>query len=390
MDESDQFEDSGKFMAPSNFSLCRCMSCQRTVSCTIKTLVFVGLVVVVGISFSLSPGYGAIDGFDLITSSSTAMYDFMVRSPENVQQIAGMILLPFYILIATFVVVCVARDDTWLMITAINGWIGALVICLTIGIPINEQRIRYWETGVFPLEYLLSDNTVNTHVVISFICSHSVADVLGTNRAAKAILISYNILLALFTVVTRCSSPPAVLIALLVGSSAIYFNRTFNAKWLEFQRDLATGKPVGVLGCLFRQKRSFSVTFDQETDSLRNGSESSAPFDTTVLQYESFNSLLRRVDRNTGSFEVGGDGKEEEKKCHDSMRKGRRREEEEEKCRGDLDLSRKNQQREEMPEDTEIQSSSLCVAAEDGEIELESINPEEEESDEQSDTGLDQ
>lgn len=385
MDEFEQEADDDKYMAPMNFSLCHWMSCRRTANCTIKLFVFVGLVAAIGISFSLSPGYGAIDGFDLITSSSAAVYDFMIQSPENVHQIAGMILLPFYILIAAFVVVCIVRDDTWLMITVINGWIGALVICLTIGIPINEQRIRYWETGAFPLEYLLSDNTVNTHTVIAFICSHSIIDVLGANRIATTLLVSYNVLLAWFTIVVRCSSPQAVMTALLVGISAIYFNRAFNAKWVECQRDLATGRPVWGLGCLYRRATRGRVSFsDQETDPLRSRPEelaSNGHVDTVIVQHRSFASLLKSLDKGTKAFEVENDDDEEESEDTEEKKETRR---------GDLDLPLKRQQREEMSEDTAIQSSSLCVATDPGEVELGSTNLEEEEIDELSDPGLEQ
>lgn len=342
----EETEDANKYMAPFDFPFCRRVSCR---GCVIKTLVFAVLLVVVGVSFSLSPGYGAAEGFDLITSSklATVVYDFMIQSPRNVQQIAGMVLLPFYVLIVAFVVVCIMTDDTWLMITTINGWIVSLVICLCIGIPVDEQRIRYWETGTFPLEYLLSDNTVNTHLVISFICSHSMISVFGEHIVAKVVIVCYNFLLALFTIITRCSNPQAVMIALLVGIVAIYFNRAFNLKWVECQRRVAVGEPIRILCCWLRTREKGA----QETDPL-NGPEpyTSVQFDTRTLQHENFSSVLTGAAR-IKRFEISIDDAEP----RDSSRDNRRG-----------SSGAPEPQEEVKRENTEIQSSLICVKAREG------------------------
>lgn len=390
-------DNTKRYMGPSVFPGPGRPMCRRTADCSAKLLAFVVFAVAVGASFSVSPGYGAAEGFDLITSSGMAVsaYEFMLENPANVQQITGMVILPFYILLVVFVAISFLKDDMWLIITAVFGWMGSLVICLCIGIPVDQRRIRYWETGTFPLEYLLSDNTVNTHLVISFICSHSIVAVLGARTFAKVMIVCYNILLTLFTVVTRCSNPQAAMSALLVGIVAIYSNRAFNDKWVQCQREMTIGKRSRCcfcLPCCYFSHRESADHVDFGTSDASPGDALLAPtlveFRSDQVQHQPFSSLLARtVSDQRLTRSVAFRVQDDEDQNREVKRAKSFAEEEEEERQAQSDFSGRGltqpwrtQHTEESNEDTKIQSSSICtVAATNGEVELESIHSESDE-----------
>lgn len=226
--------------------------CSKSYRCGGWVFVFILFVVVVAITIPLSPGFGSAEGFDIITLSSAAVHahDWMKQNPGNLRVITGMIVFPFYALMAAFVIICVKRDDVWLFLAAIIGWVWSLLICLCIGIPVASDRLRYWESGFFPLEYVLSDNTVNMHLVISFICSSSILEVTGKDLTTKVYLFFYNFILVLFTIITHSSSPQAALIGLSVAMLTMYFNQVFKLHWADAWRNLQMGFGIEICGCI--------------------------------------------------------------------------------------------------------------------------------------------
>jgi len=192
---------------------------RQCIELTWRIVAFVAVsVVFVAWAWARSPSVSSSTPFDLLEEITRPWYEWARAHEFAMRHFSNFVIYCLYLIVTCFLFQYMRRDF-WVLLQLGVAFLLSLLASTIIGMPLSPEAINYWKHGFFPLESLISDNIVCFHLVISWVCSHTIM-LSAEQLLVSFVLVLYNVILCLFLVATRNTSSVAIMIAMACAFAA--------------------------------------------------------------------------------------------------------------------------------------------------------------------------